>query len=427
MTDYIKESFKISLSGVIKHAIFKWWIILIAAVVFASLAVGYKYYTVVPETIASNSAEEYSYDALLDSYNAGQTNISVEIENLYDKAQIMNEYTQDSIYYNLDPTSFAVSIATYQLSSSSGSEIEQVYESYLYDISNGEYICDLANELSIEEEYLRETIRVSGFDSSVLNIDSNNTTSSLVIAVYGEDYEYTNKVLDYVVEEIPVITDEISSILPHQCVLLTRNQAMKIETTIRSDQSGVDSYITDLYGKINNLSNNQKSIPEPDNSTNGESGSVSGKTVIKYGAVGGVLGAIIAIGIIVLAYIIDGRVTDNTRFLNRYNVALLGKSDAMIIANIKNYLSNSSDVIFTGTASESIIKDKIEIYKKEIDGIVLIEAPDILENAESRSKLVNSNNVILVEEIKKSKYVDIDEELSVLSSMGKTVVGVILV
>ncbi len=426
MTDYLNEDYKISISDIAKHIIKKWWLLILSAATIASVCVGFKYITTASDN-AVDSSNNSTSDSLYNSYTLGQANMSNEIQKLYEKADRMNNYTENSIYYNLDPTSFHVSVATFELSTAETSGIEQIYNSYLYDITNGAYLSELAEELSIEEVYLRETVRVSGFDSAIFNSDNAYAYSSLIIAVYGEDFEYTNYVLDRIIEEIPSITESVSLTFSHQCVLLTRNQATKIEGSLRADQAATDSYIADLYTKINNISNNMQNIPEPEASSNGTQSLINGKTIVKYGGIGAVLGVILAVGIIVLLYLLDGTVSDDARFRNRYNVMLLGKSDAMIIANIKNYLGDKSDVVVTGTATESIIRDRINIYQKEFEGIRIFEATDMLGNANSRAMLVNSNNIVLIEEINKSKYVDIDEELAVLSSMGKTVIGVILV
>ena len=66
------------------------------------------------------------------------------------------------------------------------------------------------------------------------------------------------------------------------------------------------------------------------------------------------------------------------------------------------------------------------VTEPELKNIQIVEAMDILNSADSRMKLLHCNDVVLVEEKSKSKYSDIDEELNVLSSMNKNVVGVIL-
>ena len=91
-----------------------------------------------------------------------------------------------------------------------------------------------------------------------------------------------------------------------------------------------------------------------------------------------------------------------------------------------NYRCTDGKLLLTGTASEQKAQDKIKSISKELKNIQTVEAMDILNNADSRMKLADCNDVVLIEERSKSKYYDIDEELNVLSSMDRNVVGVIL-
>ena len=431
MSNYIKGNFEISIIALLKYIVSKWILILTVACFCGLICAGYRYITFDPVVPTEDQIGSSSDISMLDRYNIGQENIDRQISELYDKAAEMEEYTSNSIYYNLNPTSFAISTATFELVplNVERNEINALYYAYLYEIIYGDYLSDLSESTSIPKEYLIELISVisSPMNSNVMTNDAVQTCP-LVIAVYGESIEQTDTILDCIINEIPNINSKISHAISHDCIFISRAHTVKREDAMRANHASIEQYVTDLYGKINNLSNCQKNIPEPSVETSSfDSTSLSAKSIIKYAFVGLLLGLFLVTGIFVLIYILDDKVSDIARFQNRYNVRNLGNSNSMIIANIMNYKKSDNKILITGMATSDKAMKRINELKKMVDGICVIDALDILNDSESRSKLLQCDDVILVEEKAKSKYSDIDEELCVLSSLDKNVIGVVLV
>lgn len=429
MNKYINTTFEISLGSLIRFVLQKWWGILIAGFICGAICVGIKYYTFVPETIEPLQQDYLPYDLMYDSYTDGQINIVNEIYQLYEKAGEADEYTHNSIYYNLNPFSVSCSSASFRLTgiSTDRNDINALINAYYYAITDGEYLSELSENMSIPEEYLRELVIV-GYNYSSVSPTSDYALSSYIqISVYGDNYEQTEYILDNVLNEMPIITSRISESIEHECEFVSREYAQESDETIMNAHSRIDLYITDLYAKINNLTNYQKNIAEPTNQNRTPVTTISKTTLLKYALVGLFAGVVLYIGILVLLYIFNNKVTDVVRFRNRYNIKDLGKSDAMIVANIMNYRCSDGKILLTGMATEQKVKEKIKSISADLNGIQILEALDILNNAESRMRLLDCNDVVLVEERSKSKYSDIDEELNVLFNMNKNVIGVILI
>lgn len=431
MNKYINANFELSISSLIKYVLSKWFFVLILSGLFGLISVSYKYVTFVPASVVEPQSGSNSDVTMLDRYNNGQAYMNNEISELYDKAAEMEEYTNNSIYYNLDPTSFAISTATFEIISNNVDryEINTLYYAYLYEIVNGDYLIDLSDATSISPEYLSELISVVDIqNNSAILMGNAEQTFPLVIAVYGDSIEQSDTILDAIINAMPNISSNLSETINHECVFVAREHSIKREETMRVNHASIEQYITDLYGKINNLANYQKNIPEPEINTNISTATrLSNRTIIKYAFVGFVLGLFFSSGLLVLIYILDDKVSDITRFQNRYNVRDLGQSDGMIIANIKNYQKDDKKILVTGMASNDRATARLNELKSKVSDVKLVEAFDILNDAESRSRLLDSKDVILLEEKTKSKYSDIDEELKILSSMDKNVVGVIII
>ena len=430
MNKYINTNFEISLVSMIKYVLKRWLGILIAGLICCAICVGIKYFTFVPETVEPVQEGALPYDQLYDSYSEGQINLNNEMYQLYQKADEADEYTQNSIYYNLNPYSVSCSSASFGIYgiSTDSYDAQAVTNAYIYAITNGEYLSELSDSMSIPEEYLRELISVNPDNTGTywtMTVD-HDLGGYIQILVYGENEEQTECILDAVIDAMPDITAHISGTIGHECEMISRQYSQSSEMSIMNDHYYTDLYITDLYAKLNNLTNNQKNIAEPVNLNRAPVTSISKATLVKYGAAGLIIGMVMYAGVLVLFYILSNKVTDDIRFRNRYNVKDLGQSDAMIIANIMNYRCSDGKLLLTGTASEQKAQDKIKSISKELKNIQTVEAMDILNNADSRMKLADCNDVVLIEERSKSKYYDIDEELNVLSSMDKNVVGVIL-
>ncbi len=431
MNKYINANFEISLVALIKYVLKKWLGMLIAGLVCAAICAGIKYYTFVPETAEPVEPDALPYDLMYESYTNGQSNIISEMYRLYVKAAEADEYTQNSIYYNLNPYSVSCSSASFALTGSGldSNEIHALTNAYSYEITNGEYINELSESMSIPEEYLRELVVVTPvYADATSSYDYDYDISGYIqVVVYGENREQSECIMDAILTEMPNITSNNSLLIYHDCELLSRQYSQVSDMSILSEHSRVDLYITDLFAKLNNLTNFQKNIAEPTfNQTGTPVTAISKTALIKYAAVGLIIGMVLYACVLVLLYILNNKVTDIARFRNRYNVKDLGKSDAMIVANIINYSCSDGKILLTGMASEQKAKDKIKSISAELKNIQIVEAMDILNSADSRMKLLDCNDVVLVEERSKSKYSDIDEELNVLSSMNKNVVGVIL-
>ena len=431
MKTYIKDHFEFDLLDMLKYLIGKWFIILIAGCVCAALIGGYKYIkNSKPANEDTENDATLDYDRMLDSYYSSQADLDSATQGIYDSISNQNEYFNNSILYRIDYNSAPTTMLGYDLiitSNNYENRSEAVYNYYLYNLSNGDYLNDLSNELVIEPQYLNELIVVEEKSGELIQPIEGSTycvDCSLTITVNGLDENMCGDIADRIEDEIVMLyqNDPFSS-------QYTLNQTFRTYAYVHSNrvmnaQQTANNYYDNLFGKLKNYTSYKSGISVPENS-NGTTNSPN--SVYKYAVLAFVLGVVLSSVVLMVIYMFDTRVSDSVRFRCRYDLSDLGSSPAMIATNIKLSLNTESALVFSGTADQIAIKTLIDSIKSDLDGYNLIEASDILNNPDQRIKLRQADNVVLVEKKKKSQYSAIDEELKVLAGMNKNVVGVILI
>ena len=103
------------------------------------------------------------------------------------------------------------------------------------------------------------------------------------------------------------------------------------------------------------------------------------------------------------------------------------KNGALLAANVENYAGEHKKLLITGLVSEERLKDMVKILQKTLEGYELSAGANMLEDAETLKKLPECEGVVLVEQTGVSSYVDMTQEIEKIKSMGKAIVGCIVV
>lgn len=433
MKNYIKDKFELNLIDLFKYLLSKWLIIIVSAVLCAALIGGYKYKSSNDNAAVNTEAESdtsVDYDRLIDSYNSSQTGLDMAMLGIYDAVGNQNAYFENSILYRLDGNSAPTTMLGYEVvitPDNYENETEGIYNYYLYNVVNGDYIVDLASEIGTEPQYLMELIVVEETVGEIVppvDNSSYSVASSLAITVNGLDEEMCNVIADRIEEEVDSLYQSDPINTRYTLTKTFRTYANVHSNRIMLAQQTANNYYDTLFGKLKNYSGYMNNISAP--SRSGQVVAAPNNT-LKFVVLGGAIGAILACVSFVLIYLFDNRVSDKKRFLCRYNVSDLGCNPAMIATNIKLALGEGSTIVFAGMADKSDEDTLVDSIKADLKDYTLVIATDILHDAEQRMKLNQSDNIVLIEKKKKSKYSDVDEELKVMACMNKNVIGVVLV
>ena len=151
-----------------------------------------------------------------------------------------------------------------------------------------------------------------------------------------------------------------------------------------------------------------------------------GRISLKYVLIGLVAGGFLSCAGWGMLYLLDGKIK-TVSDVERYGVNILGSPDKVgfIAANVKNYISEDiKSVLITGTLPEDVLKNVADAVRMTagIDDVRF--ASGLNYNADTAIILSDVDAVVLVERLKTTRQNDLKEELAMVSSAGKTLIGV---
>ena len=469
MNDNMPQQVEIDLKDLICFVLKKIRVIVLVAVFFAVAAVGF----FIVKGLSAHSKEDIlNTEVRLE----GETNdeyfkrvenidraseIMNHIDHLERQIEIQNEYIADTIYLQLDPLNTVTSkvqiIVACEEYTPAG-VIDTIVYSYRYDINNGDYLDALAEALGYEPEQIRQMIYISIFSSSVSYIGPVSTLT-MEVTVTGPTSDFTETVLDGIVEELESKAEELkSSIADHDLRIMDRETNVCYSDYAREyqadaynaisslqDQIDQDNTALDALAKTLGLSSRNEFYITSDNDA------VSIISYFKYAVIGFMLGAIVVAGYFIIVYVFGRRIWSSAQFFclfgrlcnigvckpkgNRSGYRTLldriagddnklseDNNNRIISNNYANLTSDMNKVLITGTADEDTAKKVISDLKLKGDvEINMFKNPEVLKD------VAEYDGVVLVEQRGVSDKKLVREQIRLLGNSGKKIIGAILI
>lgn len=177
------------------------------------------------------------------------------------------------------------------------------------------------------------------------------------------------------------------------------------------------------------------------------------KSIIIYAFVGGVLGALAAIAVILAQIKILNLFNDEEGLVKNHGIKLLGKNPTVnqksyidrliskwsnsdeledleefydyVIANLNLKFKLGEQIYLTGTTKFSKIENLKTAIEHKVNANIICVA-NALVSSQALEIVANAENIILVEELFKSKEEKVEKEIDVLKTLGKKVDGIIV-
>jgi len=411
--DYEQE---IDLKDLLFVLLYRWRILLLAAVIGAALLGGYK--AVKGNAKQTDLPQTESYQEELDNYEREKLAIETSIENLENSMDEQNHYLAEAPLMQINPYKEAFSSADIlvEISDIRDRGMGSLLKAYEYGLENGDYIQKIAEMKDSQERYVRETIRVSNSLGTY-----ENSEAGFVFAM--QDAAAARGIL-----HIEVIGAEQQSVRNNIAIL------QKSEKDLKTSLDGL-----------------QKPVAE-----NAVAGSSQG--LAKYVILGFLAGGFVSVCVIAGMYIMGDKVTSDKEIVNRFRIKSLGAfsvvpekrvfgfidswlrrlagddkiwPDAvvyeMIEANAANYAEGKKALFVTGLASEKQMEQVCGHLKAALPQTQIVCERNLVESASARRKLAEAEGVILVEERGNSKYSVIAQEIELAKNVNIDVIGVIVV
>lgn len=284
------------------------------------------------EEMLAYREEKTKHDTNVQEYQEELLENQQAIESTKIKIQNTQEYLDNSVLNTIDPYNVPVAQADLYVSTDykimPGMDYQNVdytdavLKAYSSLITNSETMDKIAKTVGMEERYLRELVSVSG-DSS---------TRLLTIRAYGADEATANKILDAFLvrmEDVrPTIQGTVGS---HSIAQLTRTSTVSVMTWLRDSQQQNRDDLTNLQNQVTTLEaadrvleqsieDEQQALEAMELPEKPKEESSMAKMVI----LGALLGGVLACGVVVVKFLLDGMVYSASELNRSTGLPVLG-------------------------------------------------------------------------------------------------------
>ncbi len=440
--NYIRE---VSLMDLFREVRKKWIMILIAAAVLAVLAAGY--------SVVKNKRRQASMDESYKKYEEAMVTYNTQLDTLQKQSRIIqaqvddsNVYAEKSILMNLDPYHVSMSEAILTLtyddlqnmtdSVNGNTGAYKAQQAYSLMLAYSSYITEtipmdsLAEEMGVDETYLRELIKVTNSlytQSQVMNL-----------IVYGKDTAMSEKILTYILDNMDGVEKKLEKKYgTHEVTVLSQSSKQHVDLALKDTQNQVTTNQTNL---IKNLTSVQTSIAALDKPS--YTAPYTTTTLIKQAltmAVFGMIGGAVLMVLYLSVMIMHGGALLSAEELSRkFGFKCLGRPGRakdqyrLICAKIENYLKNRNPegtgrVLFVSTLENKRAAGVVkELRKCEGSGLIFDLASTVTARPDSIRKIADYDACVLLEEVNVSKYEDIVKLIEIIGDADKALIGTVI-
>ena len=459
--DYEQE---IDLKDLLFVLLYRWRILLLAAVIGAALLGGYK--GVKGNPVETDLPQTESYQEEVENYKKEKLALETSIENLQNSMEEQSNYLAMAPLMQINPYKEAFSSADVlvEISDIRDRGLGSLLNAFENGLRNGDYIQKTAQTMETEERYVRETIRVNnnlGMDETNapgLVLETQNEAASrgiLHISVVGPDKDYTEAVMKSALNQVEELHNRFETELKaHQIRVLNQSSGEQVDRDLLNQQQTVRNNVAALQQTEKDLNTSLDGLEEPADHT---SVTGSSKDVTKYVIIGFLAGGFVSVCAVAGLYIMGDKVTSDKEIMNRFHIKSLGAFSVvpkkrmfgfidswlrrlagddkiwpddviyeMIEANAANYAEGKKALFVTGLASQEQMAQVCEHLKAALPQTQIVSERNLVESASARRKLAEAQGVILVEERGNSKYSVIAQELELAKNVNTDVIGVIV-
>lgn len=472
---------EIDLKDLVFAILYKWRVVMLAAVLFAVILGGYK----MVDGIAQQRGAEYmqkeqkqqkQYQKDVEEYETIKAGYEQEIKNIRRNIEAQSFYLENSILMNMDPYDKHTASVDFLFKQevfpqgNASAPVMYVYNNgltsaYTSYITQGIDLSGMAKELGTQTIYLKELITVIPDEWGQM----------LSLSVCYTDKKGAEQILDVILDAVKEKKDDFTDIFgAHELYITNRmsdalvngmhpysgqyysmNGAL-VDTKLAENQKQMNDSLVSLQTTLKEKEGSLEALEEPLPPVQG-SMMESVKTGIKYVVLGGVLGAFIAVFCICVAFLMTDKVSAAKELKRRYRLKVLaefprepkkrlcsgidrwidrlgGKTDSLsederyelAAANLKNYAGSAKNLMVIGTVSTETLTMVAEKLAELCSDMTLAIGADLNKNAEAVRKLSEYEAVILVEQSEVSHYREIEKEIETVYNVKKEIVGVMV-
>lgn len=417
------------------------------------------------EEMLAYREEKTKHDTNVQEYQEELLENQQAIESTKIKIQNTQEYLDNSVMNAIDPYNVPVAQADLYVSTDykimPGMDYQNVdytdavLKAYSSLITNSETMDKVAKTVGMEERYLRELVSVSG-DSS---------TRLLTIRAYGADEATANKILDALLVRMEDVRPTIQSTVgSHSIAQLTRTSTVSVMTWLRDSQQQNRDDLTNLQNQVTTLEAAdrvlEQSIEDEQQALEAmelpEKPKEAGK--LKMVILGALLGGVLACGVVVVKFLLDGMVysaselnrstglpvlgalaSDRTKKAGKLDAKLYqmegrpdGSADAEMLClmaqTIRSRAPEAKNILVTG----DLPADQLEALAAALQateplrGQSVTAAESILKAAATVPHVVAADTIVLAADCTVTRTDAVREQNEKIVRLGKQILGCIV-
>ena len=265
------------------------------------------------------------YKQNVDSNTQQQQNAAAAVERT-------QEYMEKSVLNNLDP--YNVWNAKTDLYISTGYQIMPgmsyqnpdrtgaVLAAYSSALNDGAILNEIAAQVGTEANYLRELV----------SVDYSTYSQILTITIMGESPEFVDEVMEALLGQMAAVKGNITDIISsHTVTTIARSSYNSVSTSLMDRQKANIDQLTELENRIEALQLDRQKLDnafqtDTDAWNNVEEPVIGGaaSSVAKYLLIGFLLGGVLACGVVVVKFLLDGMVYSASELNRSTGLPVLG-------------------------------------------------------------------------------------------------------
>lgn len=427
---------QVNLFRLVKSALKSWKLILIAGVILGCLFGGYKILSIHSKKDAM--IEDYdTYAAKRDAYKKSIQEYKQSVADLQTRIDKRIEYVQNSPKMQLNATNAPSAICEIKISNVKDGKLKAedftmiktaIYNEILY----GDSLSPLAEKYGVSLVDLREMIMAK----------TPSVGSAMRIIVHGDTLESSEAIREDLLKVIDSKHKDFAKAFgDYKMEVFNKSTEYAIDADVVTYQDKQNESLSKLQTEAYTAQNQSTQLVKP-TSVQQYSKMYMLKSGVKMGVIGLIGGCILALAGIMFLMIQKGVIFTAEEIDGEYGLRKLadfsaggskeaGNAIDYIIARLENYVGDRKDlkVGITGLAGaarlESLAGDLNEAAASSKNPIRFVFLPDLMENAASLRNLRNVDGVILAEEIGKSEFMKIRQEIALIADSEREILGTV--
>ena len=418
------------------------------------------------EKLVEYREEKTEHDSNVQEYESELLKNQQTIESMKVKIENTKEYLEKSVLNSINPYNVHVAQADMYVATDykilPGMEYQNedytdaVLQAYSSLMINSETMGSIAKSIGMEERYLRELVSVSG-DSS---------TRLLTVRVYGSDDATTSKILNALLARMDAIQEIVESSVGHHSIAqLANTSTVQVLTWLRDSQQQNRENLTDLQNQVTTLEAAdrvlQQSIEDEQQALDAMEPPEEVKTgtsVVKLVVLGFLLGGVLACGVIVVRFLMEGKVysgkelnqttglpllgtlaSERTKKAGKLDAALNkmegrpdGSSDEEMIrlmaVTVRSRAPEADSILVTGDLPAEQL-NALAAALQNTDALraqTVKAAESILQNAATVPQVIDADAIVLAADCTCSRYADVKDQTERIRRLGKNILGCIV-